>query len=81
MLNKEIPICTDCGNELRQEFLVDENDRGYTSGYCSKCAKHFRLCGKTQYCNHCIRKAGHDGDHIDGNRRTWNDSFYDQFKR
>lgn len=71
---KEIPICSDCGEELRQEYVVDENHHGYTSGYCSKCAKHFRLCGKCLYMDVCIKKANHQGDHLTRNGTIFSDS-------
>lgn len=80
-MKKEIPICSDCGGELRQEHLVDEDDRGYTSGFCFRCAKHFRLCSKNRYMTNCIKKVGHEGDHIDECGIIWNDSFYEQYYR
>ena len=73
---KVLPICQEHPEvELRQEFLIDENDRGYTSGYCSKCAKHYRLCSKTQYMNHCILRQGHDGHHTDGQGCSWDERY------
>ena len=71
-----IPICTECGNELRQEHLVDEDNHGYMSGYCNKCAKHFRLCGRVRYMNHCIKLQNHDGEHQDSEDYKWNGEFH-----
>jgi hypothetical protein len=68
---KVIPICPDHDEELRQEYLVDEEDHGYMSGFCFKCAKHYRLCTKTHYMTHCIKKQDHEGDHLDGQGTTW----------
>lgn len=79
MYGKEVPICQIHGDELRQEHLVDEEGRGYMSGFCFKCAKHYRLCGKCQFMNHCIRRQDHEGAHMDSNRTTWTESFYDVY--
>jgi hypothetical protein len=59
------PICPDCGGRFsRLEYLVDEDDHGYTSGFCHPCAKHTRLCNKVFYMSSCVRRNGHDGNHI-----------------
>jgi len=71
---KVIPMCQVHDEELRQEHLVDEDDRGYMSGFCAKCAKHYRLCGKIQYMNHCIKRPDHEGGHEDGRGMTWTDN-------
>lgn len=70
-MKKVIPICPEHGDELRQEHLVDDENHGYFSGFCFKCAKHYRLCGEVQYMNHCIKKQDHEGDHLDGNNISW----------
>jgi hypothetical protein len=70
-MNKVIPICPEHGEELRQEYLVDEENHGYISGFCFKCAKHYRLCSKTRYTAHCVKKQNHDGDHWDKDGIVW----------
>jgi hypothetical protein len=70
-----IPICPEHGDELRQEHLVDEENHGYMSGFCFKCAKHYRLCTATRYMNHCIRPKDHEGDHLDSENHTWSGEF------
>jgi hypothetical protein len=70
-MKKVIPICPEHGDELRQEFLVDETDHGYTSGFCFKCAKHYRLCSEVRYTTQCIRKQNHEGNHLDEHNVSW----------
>lgn len=75
-MQKEIPICQIHGDELRQEHLVDDENHGYMSGFCFKCAKHYRLCTACRYMNHCIRLENHDGLHMDSGRNTWEGEFH-----
>jgi hypothetical protein len=69
---KVIPICSEHGDELRQEHFVDDEGNGYVSGFCSKCAKHYRLCSTS----FCIKKLGHDGEHLDNCGATWGDGWH-----
>jgi hypothetical protein len=71
-----VPICQDCGEELRLEHLIDDEDRGYTSGYCTKCAKHNRLCSASRYMRQCVRRKDHDGNHLDSDNHTWNGEYH-----
>lgn len=72
---KVIPICPEHQEELRQEFLTDDEGRGYMSGFCFKCAKHYPLCTRVRYMNHCVRQRGHEGEHLDSEHHTWNGEF------
>jgi hypothetical protein len=72
--HEEVPICQIHGDELRQEYLVDDEGHGYISGFCFKCAKHYRLCGECRYMSHCIRREGHEGNHLDSHRTSWKTS-------
>lgn len=74
-MNKVISICSEHGDELRLEHLVDEDDHGYTSGFCFKCARHYRLCNKIRYMSSCVKKVGHEGEHIDCDQHTWTGEF------
>jgi hypothetical protein len=72
-MKKVIAICSEHGDELRLEHLVDEAGHGYTSGFCFKCAKHYRLCNRNHFMFSCVKRAGHEGDHLDCNLQTWTD--------
>lgn len=50
--------------ELRRENY-------YATGYCTKCAKHHRMCTKVQFMNICDLPEGHDGPHKDAQGREW----------
>lgn len=73
---KVIPVCQEHDEELRQEHLIDEQGRGYMSGYCAKCAKHYRLCTATRYMDHCVKRQNHDGEHQDSGNHIWNGEFH-----
>lgn len=76
---KVIPICQEHDDEeLRQEHLVDEEGHGYMSGFCFKCAKHYRLCTRNRYMDHCIKRQGHEGSHVDSDNHTWDGEFHKQ---
>jgi hypothetical protein len=68
---KVIPICPEHQEELRQEYLIDDENYGYISGFCAKCAKHYRLCGFTHYTDCCIKKDKHEGDHLSERNISW----------
>jgi hypothetical protein len=70
-MRKTIPICQIHGEALREEHCVDDENHGYISGYCGKCAKHYRLCTEVQYMEHCVRLVNHDGEHRGGWGATW----------
>lgn len=71
-MKKVIPICQEHPDEeLRLEYLVDENNHGYTSAFCLKCAKHYILCNKTRYMDSCVYRNDHDGQHCDSYGNTW----------
>jgi hypothetical protein len=70
-MNKVIPVYPEHQEELRVEHLVDEDDCGYMSGYCSKCARHYRLCGEPRYMTYCVRQEGHEEHHLDNQGHSW----------
>ena len=70
-----VPICPEHDEELRIEYLVEEDDRGWVSGFCFKCAKHYRLCSANRYCDGCIKLKGHDSSHMDSGGHIWEGEF------
>ena len=66
-----VPICIECGEELRQEYGVFDKGWGM-SGFCIGCKKHFQLCGEDKgVIQPCIRAKDHDGDHKNDRNDNW----------
>ena len=51
--------------ELRRENY-------YSTGYCTKCALHYRMCTAVEFMNICDLPENHQGRHRDAAGREWN---------
>jgi len=60
------PTCPVHGDTLREEWAPKR------TGFCTKCLKHYELCGEVRYMSICQKLKDHEGGHVTKRGEEWN---------